>query len=106
MVDQTGHQHPSAAYPSYRMIAAAEREDVLTEHLWNMAFIEEKGSDRINATIGALNRIGGMPVARVINADASEPGWFIQGAIEAPTREAWTQRAKLLTDKPAGHGDD
>lgn len=90
---------------AYNSIRAAAREDVLMEHLWDMAYEEEKGADRINATVAALNRIGGLPVQRVIQAEAGA-SYFIEGRAESPSIEEWTQKAQLAIAKPAGNGDD
>lgn len=66
---------------------------------------EETTQNQIVAADKIMNRVDGLPVARVVTPDNSV-SWFIEGVVEAESLDAWTQQAQLLLSKPAGHGDD
>lgn len=51
--------------------SAAERIAELTRNLEHLAFNAEREETRVSATVHALNRLEGMPVARQITAEAS-----------------------------------
>ena len=66
---------------------------------------KETTQNRINAADKIMNRVDGLPVARVVTPDSAAV-WFIEGERESESLEAWAQEAQLLLAKPQGHGDD
>jgi hypothetical protein len=62
-----------ALHTPERAKSKEERAAALLEHLERLAVTAERENDQIAATVAALNRLEGMPIARTVTAHVLDP---------------------------------